>query len=213
MKLSILIPTTYDRQIITRRLLESLLLQIGTYQKIYIDYANYKQETFCSDDIEIILLWDIKGAHSIGTKRNHLLLVALGEYIAFVDSDDRISDNYISLLMDGIDKGVDCCSLRGIYSENGIDDGIFEHSIKYNEYKTHNNLGPLLGIISPLVKYERYPNHLNCIKSSIAKKFIFLEKNYGEDTDWATQIHKSGLIKTEHYIPEILYHYDYQSNK
>ena len=61
--------------------------------------------------------------------------------------------------------------------------------------------------------YERYPNHLNCIKSSIAKQFKFPEINFGEDTLWADKVFKSGLIKTEHFIDKVIYHYKYITNK
>jgi hypothetical protein len=93
--------------------------------------------------------------------------------------------------------------LRGIITFDGETPELFEHSIKYKEYKTVDNP----------VKYERYPNHLNCIKSSIAKQFKFPEINHGEDTDWATQIFNSGLIKTEHYIDSVMYHYNFITRK
>ena len=79
----------------------------------------------------------------------------------------------------------------------------FEHSIKYNEYNTTQNF----------ITYERYPNHLNVIKREIAVQFKFPEINFGEDTDWATQINKSGLLKKETYIDQVLYYYNYISNK
>ena len=140
---------------------------------------------------------------SIGKKRNWLLDNSHSEYVAFADADDDISGDYIDLLMEGINKGVDCCSLKGMYSVDGVGEGLFEHSLQYNEWKTNdNNIIQITGI-----KYERYPNHLNCIKSSIAKQFKFPDKNFGEDHDWSRQIHESGLIKTEHYIPEVIYYY------
>ena len=145
---------------------------------------------------------DIHIAHevglTIGEKRNFLLENAPGEYVAFIDDDDMISDNYIDLLLEGINKDVDCCSLLGEYSVDGKLDGLFEHSIKYEKWVTVGD--------AP-IKYLRYPNHLNAIKSSIAKQFKFPEINHGEDENWSTQIHKSGLIKTEHYIPEVIYYY------
>lgn len=177
MKLSILICTLPERIEMLDRLLKLLHLQYNP-------------------DFEILINNDEQ--MSIGEKRNHLLQSATGKYVCFIDDDDIVSAYYIDLLMEGIDKRVDCCSLRGEYSVDGNFDGVFEHSIKYKQYKTVEN--------SP-VKYERYPNHLNCIKASIAKRFKFPETNWGEDTDWATQIHKSGLIKTEHYIPDVIYHY------
>lgn len=153
-------------------------------------------------DIEVLVYYD-NGELSIGEKRNKLLKSANGEYLCFIDDDDSISNNFIKYIMDGINKDVDCCSLRGVITWDGGNPEIFEHSIKYKEYATTDNP----------IKYERYPNHLNVIKASIAKQFKFPEINHGEDTDWATQIFKSGLIKTEHYIPEVIYNYNYITNK
>lgn len=201
-KLSILIPTTPERKPFLDKLfvqfedqLSPFSLRVGSYS--IVRYA-------CKEDVEILVFPDNKQS-SVGAKRNAILSEAKGEYIASVDSDDRISNNYFKLLFEGIEKGVDCCSLKGVITEDGKNPLIFEHSIKYKEYKTNPEGMP--------VRYERYPNHLNCIKASIAKQFKFPDKNHSEDTEWATQIFNSGLIKTEHYIDEIIYYYDYISNK
>jgi glycosyltransferase involved in cell wall biosynthesis len=140
---------------------------------------------------------------SIGEKRNKLLEQAKGKYVCFIDDDDEVSSRYIDLIFEGIIRDVDCCSLRGVITWNGENHEIFEHSIRYSKYHTTNNY----------VKYERYPNHLNAIKATIAKQFKFPEINYGEDTEWATQVHKSGLIKTEYYIHDTIYHYKFIPNK
>jgi glycosyltransferase involved in cell wall biosynthesis len=151
-------------------------------------------------DIEVLTDNSIK---SIGEKRNALLQGASGEYVCFIDDDDWITANYIEHLMTAVESGADCASLMGLYSVDGKTDGVFEHSLKYEKWQTTNNQ----------VKYERYPNHLNLIRSSIAKQFRFPKINFAEDHDWSTQIHKSGLIKTEHHIPEIIYFYRFISNK
>lgn len=156
--------------------------------------------------VEIIFTQDTMRYDTIGRKRNWLLDVADGDYVAHVDDDDRIGPNYLRLVMEGIERGVDCCSLVGEITEDGNNPLIFEHSIKYKEYRT--NPDP-----TTRVRYERFPNHLNTIKSSIAKKFRFPEKNHGEDTDFATKIFNSGIIKTEHEIQETIYLYDYRSKK
>lgn len=135
---------------------------------------------------------------SIGTKRNRLLERAIGTHEAFFDADDMPSPNYIKWMMKAIDTDCDCASLIGLYSVDGVKDGLFEHSIKYKAWRTTTNE----------IKYERYPNHLSLIRTSIAKQFKFPETSHGEDHDWSTQIHKSGFLKTEYRIPEIIYYYN-----
>jgi len=183
-KLSILICSLESRRDYLNRLLASLLHQ--------------------SNGIDIIVDCD-NGEKTIGQKRNNLLKNAIGEYVCFIDDDDLVSYNYVSYILAGIEQGVDCCSLKGVITEDGSNPLIFEHSIKYNSYKTNPDSYP--------IRYERFPNHLNCIRSGIAKQFKFPEKNHGEDTDWATQIHKSGLLEREYYIEEPIYFYEYRSKK
>jgi len=126
-----------------------------------------------------------------------------GEYVCFIDDDDSVSENYIEWLLEAIESGCDCASLRGVITTNGGSPEIFEHSLKYPKWRTTNNP----------IKYERGINHLNLVKASIAKQFKFPEINHGEDHDWATQLQKSGLLKTEFYIPDVIYFYKYLSNK
>lgn len=178
-KLSILIPTIKRDELLFNKLKDKLLNQ-------------------SKDGVTILV--NPSETDSIGKKRNWLLDNSHSEYVAFIDADDYVVDNYIDLLLEGISKRVDCCSLMGIYAINGKVDGFFEHSLKYKEWKTNDQQ-------THDIKYERYPNHLNCIKSSIAKQFKFPEKNFGEDHDWSKQIHESGLIKTEHYIDQVIYYY------
>jgi glycosyltransferase involved in cell wall biosynthesis len=135
---------------------------------------------------------------TIGTKRNKLLDRARGKYLVFIDSDDWISADYLDVLFTAIGKDVDCCSLRGQYSKDGVIDGIFEHSTKYSKWET----------VSGTPKYLRYPNHLNMIRSSIAKQFRFPETSFGEDHDWSTQVFNSKLIKSEYYYTGIIYYYN-----
>lgn len=166
-------------------------LQSELYRQI-LPYANQVQ-----------VLSDDRMSVTVGEKRNRLLNDADGDFILFHDDDDWPSGNYVELLMKAIESDCDCASLKGEYSVDGNFDGTFEHSLRYKEWKTTNNS----------IKYERFPNHLNLIRASIAKQFKFPEKSFGEDFTWSTKIHESGLLKTEQYIPEILYYYRYITNK
>lgn len=182
MKLSILIPSLNSRHESFGRLVNELDRQANGLP------------------IEINYLID-NGEATIGEKRNRLLLKSAGEYTCFIDDDDRVSKNYIDLLIEGIEKGVDCCSLVGEITFDGKSPKRFEHSIRHNKYDEVNGV------------YIRYPNHLNCIKGEISRGFLFPLTDFGEDTEWATQIHKAGVIKTEHWIEQTIYYYDYISKK
>lgn len=184
-KLSILIPTIKRHESFFNELKAELEFQSIPYDG---------QVEIISDNSEI---------DSIGEKRNRLLERVKGGWVVFFDADDKPSENYIEWMMKAIEFGCDCASLKGVYSVDGVVDGIFEHSLKYQEWKTTENE----------IKYERFQNHLNLIRTSTARQFKFPEKNHGEDFDWSTALHKSGLLKTEYYIPDVIYYYNYQTNK
>lgn len=163
------------------------------------------QHSFKHPDIVEIVL--DKSNRSIGEKRNSLLDKALGEYLCFIDSDDWVSEDYINIVMRAIEQKPDCVSLKGVMTTDGGNPEIFEHSLKYKEWRTLKN------VPQDHVKHERYPNHLNTIKSSIAKQFRFPDKNFGEDHSWSKIVYKSGLLKNEAYVSEVLYEYRFISNK
>jgi len=189
MKLSILICTIPKRKSQLDGLLESLNLQIS--------------QSLLEKEVEII--FDSDENISIGVKRNLLLSKARGEYLCFIDDDDAVADYYIEELFKAIDSKRDCASLKGVITWDGENPQVFEHSLKYKEYKNDLRYQEVV--------YERYPNHLNCMKSSIAKQISFTDKNHSEDTDFADQLFKSGLITSEYYIDKILYYYRYAREK
>lgn len=152
------------------------------------------------DNVELLIN---SNEGSVGKKRNQILKKATGDYVCFVDDDDEIADNYIELIMNALKSNPTHCSLKGVYTFNGQTPEFFEHSNIYTEYKTTNNE----------IKYERYPNHLNVIRRDLALKATFPDTDFGEDTNWATQLKVIGDLTNEAYIPEVLYYYKYRSNK
>lgn len=206
MKLSILVPTLSERQKSCCNLIRQVKEQLTlsglpdvSLRPFWMEDYDFHRITF-EEGVEILFLTDEK-QNNVGHKRNVLLDYAKGDYLAFVDDDDRIADKYFELLINGVKSNPDCCSLNGIISFDGINPKKFIHSLKYNSWYEENNI------------YYRPPNHLNCIKSSIAKQFKFPEINSGEDKNWSMQIAESGLLKNEFEIEETLYFYDYVSNK
>lgn len=152
-----------------------------------------------TNDVEILTEID-NGEITTGAKRNKLLEKAKGEYVVFIDDDDLVSETYIKDILEAAKDGNDAIVFKGWVTTNGTNKRYFELSKDFG-YVTLNGI------------YYRYPNHIVPIKREIASQFKFPDIVHGEDYDWATQIHKSGLIKTETKIDKELYFYLYKSKK
>jgi glycosyltransferase involved in cell wall biosynthesis len=179
-KLSILIPSLYTQE------------RIDLFSRLKC--VLYPQLT---PDVEIIPLID-HGEISIGVKRNHLLSMAKGEYISFVDDDDLVSSNYVQQILNAIATGPDVVGIKLIHYLNGYLLGKTEHSIKYKEWK--NTMGG-----DGLWQFTRCPNHLNPVKRELALRAGFPDKVYGEDKDYSLNLVK--LISTEVMIHHPIYYY------
>lgn len=186
MILSILIPTLKERR--------------NKFEYIRSKIANQIKNNKLIGKVEILHFEDNR-KHSVGYKRNWLLDQAKGEYTMFVDDDDDVSPNFISLVCGAVKQKPDCVSLTGIISFNGRNPKRFIHSLKYKVYSERNGV------------FYRPPNHLNPIKSEISKRFRFQEINFAEDTKWAMQISNSGVLKKEVEINEPYYYYLFDAYK
>lgn len=186
MKLSILIPTLIERRDKFNFIRNKIQGQITSLK--------------LDKEIEIISFEDNR-KYNVGYKRNWLLDQAKGVYSMFVDDDDDVSNNFIKLVYDALKTNPDCVSLTGIITFNGHNPKRFVHSLKYKSYFESGGV------------YYRPPNHLNPIKTEIAKKFRFPELNFGEDTNWAMQVCKSGILKKEVEVSEPYYYYRFDQFK
>lgn len=185
MKLSILIPTMESRADKLKRLLDIL-------------------EPQKTDDVEIIVMHDDPNRSmrmSVGEKRMWLLGSAPSEYVAFVDDDDTVSDNYVELILKALEQKPDVCAIRGIVeSVNGIKrnfvlskqyDKIF--SLKSDDYQDNT--------------YYRYVSHLNPIRKEIAMQAGFPYQNRFEDNWYSLKLKPLLANSREVLIPETIYHY------
>lgn len=185
-KLSILIPTLKTRVNLVNNLVDELerqIIAIGA-EKV----------------VQLVLFTD-NGERTTGEKRNLLVWNCSGDYVAFVDDDDKIAPSYVQLLLGAIQDKPDCCSLTGLLSVNGTKKNVFKHSVQYSGWYEKDKV------------LYRFPNHLNCIKKEIAEQVPFPESYHGEDRAYSTDLELSGLIKTEAEIKETLYFYNFQTNK
>ena len=124
MKLSIIIPY-YNAGLYTDELLKCLDKQITSeVEVILVDDGSkvpYKTDfTWCK-------VYRKKNGGP-ASARNKGLDVAEGDYIAFIDSDDMIAENYIEKVMEKIDSGFDVCDMSWkSLNQNGT-----QHNYKLN---------------------------------------------------------------------------------
>ncbi|PSF36239.1 hypothetical protein C7H19_13610 [Aphanothece hegewaldii CCALA 016] len=181
--LSILIPTLESRKNQYERLYQKLSQQISAHSLI--------------DKVEILQFLDNQ-ENSIGFKRNKLIQSAKGKFIAFVDDDDDVSDNYIPLICCILKENpnIDCIGIKGLITFAGKKPKVFIHSLQYQKYFSQNGI------------YYRPPYHLNPIKREIARQYLFEDISYSEDVDWAMRICQNQALQTEYFIDQVIYYYD-----
>jgi hypothetical protein len=135
----------------------------------------------------------------LGTNRQIMVDESQGEYVNFIDDDDLVPANYVSTIYPLLD-GVDYIGFRLQMWVDEEKQKPTTHSLKYTEWN-----GDSTG-------WFRDISHLNPIRRELA----VLEKmsgGSGEDERWSSALRRRGVVKTEHFVPEIMYFYYWRSNK
>lgn len=103
-KLSIIIPY-FETFKLTFELMRQLLVQITDDIEILLIDDGCNENRFdvfseCNDYVKVIH----KTNEGVAKTRNMGIELAEGKYIAFIDCDDKVAENYIETLLDAIDK-------------------------------------------------------------------------------------------------------------
>lgn len=176
--LSILIPTVPER---SEEL--STLLSVLTPQTVGLP-------------VEILVLMDNR-QRSIGLKRNALLEIAHGKYVAYCDDDDSVSDDYCATLCDMARVDVDVLCFNQFARWDDVESTV--------EFRINH---PIRGIFRPSGVTKRFPFHVCAWNRTIAQKCCFTDKNFGEDLDWVLQAEE--IARTEAYSPKVLHYYTHR---
>jgi hypothetical protein len=147
--------------------------------------------------VEIIMLTDNKKM-MLGQKRNVMVDMAQGKYVAFVDDDDRLEPEYLTSLLIAADTDADVLCFLVSVSMNGEPPKLCLYSLNYDQDRNLDDA------------YQRLPNHICAVKRELARQVSFPNIAYGEDSGYSKLLRP--LLKTEAQIPKILYHYDYHSD-
>lgn len=150
-----------------------------------------------TDDVEVVI--DNSMEYNIGTKRNKLLEKSKGEYIVFADDDDRLSLDYVRLILQAIQSGCDCIAINGVISTNGGDYRQWFISKEYTHWYEENAV------------YYRTPNHISPVSRELALQAGFPEISNGEDHEYSKRLYP--LLRTEVKIEEPIYYYDFKNPK
>ena len=170
-QLSILTPTIPSRKEQLSKLSEKIAKQSNDLAVEHLSFADNRTRT-------------------IGAKRQALLDIARGEYIAFVDDDDDIEPDYVSEILLAIQQGPDVIT----FEQNSYYNGAFSKVV----FGLNNRDEPF----QPNGITLRAPWHVCVWKRELVKTCQFGESNYGEDIIWSRQAR--ARIKTSLHIDKTL---------
>lgn len=140
--------------------------------------------------VELLVLRDNR-IMSIGEKRNKLCSLSHGRYVAFVDDDDMVADDYVTSIVSEISASPDVINFTVRVEGHGP-----PKLCKYGLSLQHADLA---------TEYQRKPNHIMAWKRELAVSVAFPDIAYGEDTLWAEEVAKRAT--SERTIPRVLYTY------
>lgn len=173
-QLSILTPTIPGREKQLLELTEKIQKQIGDLPVEHLSLCDNRKR-------------------SIGAKRQSLVDIAQGKYIAFCDDDDDISDDYVEEILKAAPVDADVIT--------------FEQDSFYNEHYSKI----VFGLNNQDEGYRpngitlRAPWHVCAWKKSAVKTCQFGERNNGEDIIWSRQARRR--VTTAFHIAKVLHIY------
>ena len=150
------------------------------------------EEQIGGQAVEHLILSDNR-KRSIGAKRQALLDIARGQYIAFVDDDDDIADGYVAELLKATVSSADVITFLQGATYNGQ-----QSVVDFQLGQGDHGFAP--GGIT-----NRDAWHVNAWRRSRVSYCQFGESNYGEDLTWCQQARR--MAETTVHIPKILHFY------
>lgn len=181
--LDVLIPSVFSRHDLLVRLLDHLRPQLAPFM----------------GNARVLVLRDDARA-AIGSKRNQLMLAATADYVAYLDDDDWVHDDYVGRIMEALVRRPDTVGWKLAYTVDGNPQKPAVHSLTNDGWGETDDL------------YLRTLSHLNPLRRELALLGLPFQPGFGEDKAWADRVMATGLVKTEVFIEgAAMYEYRYSS--
>jgi len=154
-------------------------------------------------EVEILSLLDNK-TRSIGLKRDALVRCARGDYLAFCDDDDDVSEDYVKSICEALlRESPDVLVFNERCNINGGNDFIVRFGMEYENEEARQENGVWVDV-------KRKPFHCCVWKSSIARSESFPDASYGEDWHWCKRLVPK--VEKQWRIDRVLKMYRYDRN-
>lgn len=155
-----------------------------------------------SQPVEHLVLLDNK-KRTVGEKRDALLRMARGQYVAFVDDDDDISRDYVSRILTAAETRPDVITFDQWASVNGAS-AIINFALGNPNESFHGSADALDYVI------KRNAWHICAWSRRLAIMSHFPASNYGEDWSFAAPLCALPNLREVH-IPEVLHFYNHST--
>jgi hypothetical protein len=181
---TILVPTLGERRPLFERLMAGLLPQLDPY----------------AGRVRVVG-WHNDGRPPLPKIRQTMVETAASDYVSFVDDDDLVSPDYVDRIVAALETEPDYVGFQVQCYSDGAPVAVAYHSLEFTQWRN------LTG------RYERDISHINPIRRQLALRADFARTRSGgaEDRNWAAQLRRAQVLKTQVVIPHILYHYLFTS--
>lgn len=154
--------------------------------------------------VEIISDAIPRGHVTVGRKRQFLLDTAQGDYVVSIDDDDWIPPEYVSTILGALESNPDCIGhyelVEGMSKVPQLSIWTKQAGRWMNGPEARKRYG---------LEYVRTTFHKTPLKREHAIAIGFKDMAFGEDHEFSQRLMASGRLKTEVFIPRVLYFYRY----